>query len=101
MKIFLYLFILTTPCLCLELKCEAIKVDVCSRLGYKSTGMPNIMGHQTQGSAQAGLETFFPLIKYNCSPDLLFFLCSVHVPMCVALPPTPTSVLPQNQLIGI
>ena len=48
MKIFCYLLLLMTPCLCLELKCEPIKVDVCSRLGYKSTGMPNIMGHQTQ-----------------------------------------------------
>ena len=31
---------------------------------------------------------------------LQFFLCSVHVPMCVSLPPTPDSKEPTHQLIG-
>jgi len=62
--------------------------------------MPNLLGHQLQGDAQANLKTFFPLIKYSCSPDLLFFLCSAHVPMCVSLPPSPQSNGPTNQLIG-
>ena len=33
---------------------------------YNSTGMPNMMGHQLQGDAKAGLETFLPLIQYGC-----------------------------------
>ena len=53
-----------------------------------------------QGDAKAGLETFMPLIQFGCSPDLQFFLCSVHVPMCVALPPTQDSEEPAHQLIG-
>ena len=53
-----------------------------------------------QGDAKAGLETFMPLIQYGCSPDLQFFLCSVHVPMCVSLPPTQDSKEPAHQLIG-
>ena len=32
--------------------------------------MPNLLGHQLQGDAKAGLETFMPLIQYGCSPDL-------------------------------
>ena len=62
--------------------------------------MPNLLGHQLQGDAKAGLETFMPLIQYGCSPDLQFFLCSVHVPMCVSLPPTSDSKEPTHQLIG-
>jgi len=81
-----------------ELKCEPIKLELCTH--YKSTGMPNFMGDQRQGDAKAGLETFMPLIQFGCSPDLQFFLCSVHVPMCVSLPPTQDTEEPAHQLIG-
>jgi len=81
-----------------DLKCEPIKLELCT--DYNSTGMPNLMGHQLQGDAKAGLETFMPLIQFGCSPDLQFFLCSVHVPMCVTLPPTQDSEEPAHQLIG-
>jgi len=83
-----------------ELQCEPIKLELCSALPYKSTGMPNLMGHQLQGDAKAGLETFSTLFHYGCSPDLQFFLCSVHVPSCVSLPPTSDSKEPTHQLIG-
>jgi len=84
-----------------ELRCEPIKLEQCSIYkNYESTGMPNLLGHQLQGDAKAGLETFMPLIQYGCSPDLQFFLCSVHVPMCVSLPPTSDSKEPTHQLIG-
>ena len=100
-----------------ELKCEPIKLELCNQ--YNSTGMPNFMGHQLQvwyysnttdsqtvstinlqGDAKAGLETFLPLIQYGCSSELLFFLCSVHVPMCVNLPPSRQSTEPAHALIG-
>ena len=42
-------------------KCEPIKLELCNQ--YNSTGMPNFMGHQLQGDAKAGLETFLPLIQ--------------------------------------
>ena len=81
-----------------EVKCEPIKLELCNQ--YNSTGMPNFMGHQLQGDAKAGLETFLPLIQYGCSSELLFFLCSVHVPMCVSLPPTRQNTEPAHTLIG-
>ena len=46
------------------------------------------MGHQLQGDAKAGFDTFLPLTQLGCSDELLMFLCSVHVPMCVTLPST-------------
>merc|ERR1719422_1383179 len=60
--------------------------------------MPNLMGHQLQGDAKAILETFMPLIQYECSSELQFFLCSVHVPMCVTLPGEGSD--PAHTLIG-
>ena len=47
--------VLISPCLGLDLKCEPIKIDVCNRVGYKSTGMPNVMGHQSQVSGFLGV----------------------------------------------
>ena len=54
-----------------EPQCEPVKLDI-SKLcpDYNSTGMPNLMGHQLQGDAKAGLETFLPLIQFGCSKDL-------------------------------
>lgn len=84
-----------------QLRCEPIKLEHCTHYkNYETTGMPNLLGHQLQGDAKANLETFMPLIQYGCSPDLQFFLCSVHVPMCVSLPPTSDSKEPTHQLIG-
>ena len=81
-----------------KLQCEPIKIEQC-RSEYNTTGMPNMMGHSLQGDAKAGLETFLPLIQYGCSEELQFFLCSVHVPMCVELPGD-MSQAPAHTLIG-
>ncbi|KAF4526447.1 hypothetical protein B566_EDAN014059 [Ephemera danica] len=62
--------------------CEPIRVELCMGLGYNVTGMPNLVGHELQGDADFTLHTFSPLIQYGCSARLLFFLCSVYVPMC-------------------
>ncbi|OQR71106.1 frizzled-4-like, partial [Tropilaelaps mercedesae] len=45
-------------------------------------GMPNYFGHEAQEEARQNYMTFSPLIKYGCSSQLVFFLCSVYVPMC-------------------
>ena len=36
------------------LTCEPIKLELCTQ--YNFTGMPNLLGHQLQGDAKAGLE---------------------------------------------
>jgi len=79
-------------------QCEPVKLELCPH--YKHTGMPNLMGHQLQGDAKAGMETFLPLLQYGCSPELQFFLCSVHAPMCESLPPKGDTKEPVHQLIG-
>eukprot|EP00088_Acartia_fossae_P068565 TRINITY_DN8725_c0_g2_i4.p1 TRINITY_DN8725_c0_g2~~TRINITY_DN8725_c0_g2_i4.p1 ORF type:complete len:618 (+),score=97.25 TRINITY_DN8725_c0_g2_i4:72-1925(+) len=85
----------------IDTKCEPIKVEFCTKLGYNMTGMPNMLGHQVQVDALSSLITFYPLMVYNCAPELLFFLCSVHVPMCTQLPPSsPGNENLQTQLIG-
>jgi len=86
----------------IDTKCQPIKVEFCSKLGYSMTGMPNMLGHQGQGDAKSSLITFYPLMVYNCAPELLFFLCSVHVPMCTQLPPSTPGLIghDQIQLIG-
>jgi len=69
-------------------QCEPIKIDMCHRLGYNETIMPNLVGHELQQDAEMQLVTFTPLIQYGCSSQLRFFLCSVYVPMCTDKVPT-------------
>ncbi|XP_013792939.1 frizzled-4-like [Limulus polyphemus] len=69
--------------------CEPIRIDRCRGLGYNVTGMPNLVGNELQQEAEMQLQTFFPLIQYNCSSQLAFFLCSVYVPMCTDKVPQP------------
>ncbi|XP_053208609.1 frizzled-4-like [Panonychus citri] len=62
--------------------CEPIRLEMCKKIGYNATGLPNLAGHETQDEAEQSLKTFNPLISIGCSSQLQFFLCSVHVPMC-------------------
>lgn len=62
--------------------CQPITVELCRSTGYNFTGMPNLVGHDTQADAEFTLQTFSPLVQYGCSAQLTFFLCSVYIPMC-------------------
>ncbi|XP_011504249.1 PREDICTED: frizzled-9-like [Ceratosolen solmsi marchali] len=63
-------------------KCERLGVSFCRGLRYNLTAMPNFMGHEDQLQAERGLATLMPLVHYNCSRHLRFFLCSVFAPVC-------------------
>lgn len=65
-----------------EGQCQRIEISLCKGLGYNMTRMPNRFGHERQKEAELMLQTFNPLVQYNCSESLRFFLCSLHVPMC-------------------
>ncbi|KAF7997329.1 hypothetical protein HCN44_005606 [Aphidius gifuensis] len=69
--------------------CEPIRIEMCQRLGYNVTTMPNLVGHELQTDADFTLKTFKPLIEYGCSGELPLFLCSVYVPMCTEKVPSP------------
>ncbi|CAH1225908.1 FZD4 [Branchiostoma lanceolatum] len=72
-----------------QYSCDPIRIDMCKKLGYNVTRMPNLVGHDMQQDAELQLQTFTPLIQYGCSSQLQFFLCSVYVPMCTEKVPIP------------
>ncbi|GFS09269.1 frizzled-4 [Elysia marginata] len=69
--------------------CQPIRYESCKGLGYNVTGMPNLVDHLTEADARLQLQTFQPLIQYECSSRLNFFLCSVYLPMCTEKVKTP------------
>ena len=49
---------------------------------YDNVMMPNLLGHRTQEEAK-DVEAAYNLVHmYGCSPDVLFFLCSLYAPNC-------------------
>ncbi|XP_060661866.1 frizzled-4 [Drosophila nasuta] len=68
-------------------QCEIIRIEMCRGIGYNETSMPNLVGHELQTDVEYTLQTFVPLIEYNCSSQLKLFLCAAYVPMCTPKAP--------------
>lgn len=66
-----------------DLVCEPITVPMCRGIGYNLTYMPNQFNHDTQEEVGLEVHQFWPLVRIRCSPDLLFFLCSMYTPICL------------------
>ncbi|XP_034042930.1 frizzled-5 [Thalassophryne amazonica] len=66
-----------------DLVCEQIMVPMCRGIGYNLTYMPNQFNHYTQEEVGLEVHQFWPLVRIRCSPDLLFFLCSMYTPICL------------------
>lgn len=66
-----------------DLVCEPITVPMCKGIGYNLTYMPNQFNHYTQEEVGLEVHQFWPLVRIRCSPDLLFFLCSMYTPICL------------------
>ncbi len=69
----------------LDSRCEPLAVSMCKKLPYNSTHFPNLLGHETQSEANREIATFGPLVRLNCAPDLLRFLCSLYAPVCMPM----------------
>ncbi|XP_061547918.1 frizzled-5 [Phycodurus eques] len=65
------------------ISCEPIAVPMCRGIGYNLTHMPNQFNHDTQEEVGLEVHQFWPLVRIRCSPDLLFFLCSMYTPICL------------------
>ncbi|KAH8287722.1 hypothetical protein KR054_012012, partial [Drosophila jambulina] len=68
-------------------QCETIRIEMCRTIGYNETSMPNLVGHEMQADVEYTLQTFAPLIEYDCSSQLKLFLCAAYVPMCTPKAP--------------
>ena len=55
--------------------CEPIKIEMCRNIGYSMTGMPNFADNTLQADAKQQLETYGPMLSFNCANELQFFLC--------------------------
>ena len=66
--------------------CQPLQAPICNFLraqGYNLTQFPNIHGHRTQEIAIQDLNGFLPLIKTKCAEELLLFVCSTYLPLCI------------------
>lgn len=85
MPIFLLLFSLVTPALCIhmgsieshsEFSCEPIRLRMCQDLPYNTTFMPNLLNHYDQQTAALAMEvrclpvSFRLCMLFVCSADL-------------------------------
>ncbi|XP_046552405.1 secreted frizzled-related protein 3-like [Haliotis rubra] len=71
-------------------QCEPIKIPQCRSMPYNMTRMPNLHRHSSQENARLAFERFELLLNQNCSETLLFFLCSIYVPICtISFQPDP------------
>ncbi|KAG8432516.1 hypothetical protein GDO86_016964 [Hymenochirus boettgeri] len=62
--------------------CEPVRIPFCQSMPWNMTKMPNHLHHSTQANAILAFEQFDPLLKTECSKDLLFFLCAMYAPIC-------------------
>lgn len=64
-------------------KCQPITVQFCQNIEYNVTIMPNLLNHQNQKDVALDVQTYYPVLKVKCNPDIHFFLCSVYTPICI------------------
>ncbi|KAB7495042.1 Frizzled-4 [Armadillidium nasatum] len=77
-------------------RCKPIPFEACKDVGYNYTALPNLVGIELENEAEYSLSTFKPLVKFGCSSQLQFLLCSLYAPMCT--PQVPTLIGPCKSL---
>ncbi|XP_052224327.1 uncharacterized protein LOC127839977 [Dreissena polymorpha] len=63
-------------------KCESTQVEECKALGFNKTAFPNHFG-ENQTSALESFEMIRSTVNMSCHADVLFLVCSLHIPVCV------------------
>ena len=70
-----------------QMKCQIITVPMCrtNTSKYDKTRLPNFLGFTNQDQVQNFTENkqMQKLVQTKCSKDIVFFLCSVMVPICI------------------
>lgn len=74
--------------------CNEVMIPECKTMPYNWTRLPNFLAHKTQGFARISFQQYIPLIRTNCSEQLVFFLCALTLPICVDGKNIPHPVLP-------
>lgn len=65
-------------------RCEEIQISLCKSLPYNRTRLPNNFEHETQAIVNRTLWDLAQRINsVVCSDDLIFFVCSMYLPICV------------------
>ncbi|ELW66987.1 Frizzled-10 [Tupaia chinensis] len=54
-------------------RCQPIEIPMCRDIGYNTTRMPNLMGHENQREAAIQLHEFAPLVEKGCHGPLPSF----------------------------
>ncbi|XP_069108247.1 prolow-density lipoprotein receptor-related protein 1-like, partial [Argopecten irradians] len=92
--VYIILSVFTTLRLCQEddyHKCEPLRASICESMPYNHTLLPNKFNDNSQDDAVIAISQYSPLMKIDCSPSLLSFLCILYLPICnvlmVPLPP--------------
>ena len=73
-------------------RCEPVNIPLCEDVNYKTTLLPNNLGHTTQDDAGLEVHQFYPLVKVQCSAFLKNFLCALYSPPCIMLKGKPLPV---------
>ena len=65
-------------------RCEEIRIGLCKSLPYNRTRLPNNFEQETQTIVNRTLWDLAQRFHAGvCSEDLLFFVCSLYLPICV------------------
>lgn len=64
-------------------QCTPIIEPICTEISYSQTGMPNLVGMQSQQEASKRIQDYSLFINIRCSHYVKLFLCSVYFPMCI------------------
>lgn len=62
--------------------CERIGFQLCSKINYNFTKMPNFFGDPTQIEANDRSKLYFQLVNSKCSPYIHAYICELLTPVC-------------------